>query len=304
MLFMKEVWSMNRKFKFENIAALIEFVVGSGLAISFHWFLDYKEAAFTIFGVGILLSLATYLLREELSKVRSVLVKQYTQSHEITSALALITDPECEAKATEILNSAKKTFGILQQGYVPLSETEFYLETARATDLVKVEIKAVDPFATSWDTRSAILNLYQGNLRALEREVKIMRIFVVTRDEFPGPEVQKILTLQLRDGIDVRVAYRDELPAAGDHTWDSPQSYNFAVYDDNLVTDVFAMPGPYFGRKTSQTAEVNKYLRILEIIEHNAYRLSLEDEKLVVSHSAAVTPYHWSQDPIKEKIHV
>jgi hypothetical protein len=286
---MKEVYSMNRNFKFENIAALIEFVVGSGLAISFHWFLDYKEAAFTIFGVGILLSLATYLLREELAKVRSVLVKQYAQSHEITSALALITDPECQAKATEILNSAKKTFGILQQGYVPLGETEFYLETARATDLAKVQVKAVDPFASSWDTRSAILNLYQANLRALEREVKILRIFVLTRDEFCGPEVQKILALQLRDGIDVRVAYRDELPSAGDHTWDSPQSYNFAVYDDNLVTDVFATPGHYFGRKTSQTAEVTKYLRILEIIEHNAYRLFLEDDRLVVSYSAAVT---------------
>ena len=273
---------MSRKLKFENIAVLIEFIAGSGLAILFHWFLDYKEAAFTIFGVGILLSLATYLLREELAKVRGALMRQYTQSHEITSALALITDPECQAKATEIMNGAKKTLEILQQGYVPLSETEFYLEAARSTDNAKVQVRAVDHFASGWETRSAIFNLYQTNLRALERGVTVMRIFVVSRDEFISPEVQKILTLQLKDGIDVRVAYRDELPSAGDFTWTSPQSYNFAVYDDQLATDVFATPGHYFGRKTTQTAELSKYLRKLEIIEHNAYRLSLDDDEAAV----------------------
>jgi hypothetical protein len=283
---------MNRKFKFENIAALIEFVVGSGLAIFFHWFLDYKEAAFIIFGIGILLSLATYLLREELAKVRESLGQQYAQSHEITSALALITEPECQTKALDIMNSVKKTLGILQQGYVPLSETEFYLEDAMATDHAKLQVRAVDPFAAGWETRSAMLNLYQANLRALERGVKIMRIFVLARDEFVSPETQKILTLQLREGIDIRAAFRDELPSAGDNIWNSPQSYNFTLYDDNLVTDVFATPGQYFGRKTARAVEVNKYLRIFDIIEHNACRLSLEDENIVVGCSVTVPSQH------------
>jgi hypothetical protein len=280
---------MNRKFKFENIAALIEFVVGSGIALFFHWYLEYKEAAITIFGVGILLSLATYLLREELTKVRRALMSQYTQSHEISSALALITDQECQLKAAEIMNGAKKTLEILQEGYVPLSETEFYVEAARATDNAKMQVKSVDPFAAGWETRSAILNLYQANLRALERGVDVMRIFVVSRYEFRGLEVQKILALQLKNGIDVRVAFRDELPSAGDTTWNSPQSYNFAVYDEHLATDVFATPGHYFGRKTSQAAELSKYQRKLEIIEHNAYRLALDEDNAVVLCTATIT---------------
>jgi hypothetical protein len=271
------------------MAALIEFLAGSGLAISFHWFLDYREAAFTIFGIGILLSLTTYLLREELSKVRFALMEQYKQSHEIAHALAQITDQECQTKAAEILNGAKKTFTILQQGYVPLIETEFYLEAARAMDHAKLQVRAVDPLAIGWESRSAILNLYQANLRAIERGVKVMRIFVMTRDEFAGEDFRKILALQLRDGIDVRIAYRDELPSTSDNTWASPQSYNFAVYDDQLVTDVFPTPGQYFGRKSTQTVEIVKYLRILDIIEHNAYRLALEDDRIVVSCVATAT---------------
>ena len=52
---------MNKKI--QNMAVFIEFLAGSGLAIFFHWVLDYKEAAYVIFAVGILLSLVTWLLR-------------------------------------------------------------------------------------------------------------------------------------------------------------------------------------------------------------------------------------------------
>lgn len=46
------------------MAILTEFLAGSGLAIFFHWVPHYQEAAYTICGVGLLLSLATCLLRE------------------------------------------------------------------------------------------------------------------------------------------------------------------------------------------------------------------------------------------------
>jgi hypothetical protein len=274
---------MDKTFKLVNIAALIEFTAGSGMAVFFHWFLDYKEAALIIFGVGALLSLATYLLKEELAKVRQALTDQFTQSHEINSALAGITEPECQAKSLEIVTGFKKTLSMLQKGYVPLSETEFYLEASMATDNAKIMVRSVDPFAPGWDTRSAMLNLYQANLRAIERGSRVLRIFVLGREEFLSPEAQKILSLQLRDGIDVRVAYREELPSAGDSAWNSPLSYNFTIYDDTLVTDAFLTPTQYFGRKTSRPAELGKYIRIFDIIELNAFRLSLEDDKLAIS---------------------
>ena len=48
--------------KFHNMAVFIEFLAGSGLAIFFHLVLHNAEAAYITFGVGVLLSLATYLL--------------------------------------------------------------------------------------------------------------------------------------------------------------------------------------------------------------------------------------------------
>ena len=67
------------------------------------------EAAYSIFGIGILLSLATYLLREDLEKTWHELVNQYNQSHEITFAISQINDPECLIKAQELLAGNKRT---------------------------------------------------------------------------------------------------------------------------------------------------------------------------------------------------
>ncbi|GFE59027.1 hypothetical protein [Geobacter sp. AOG1] len=276
---------MNRKF--QHMAVFIEFLAGSGLAIFFHWVLDYKEAAYVIFAVGILLSLVTWLLREEIEKTREELRDQYLQAHEIPEAIARITDPECQTKASELMTGTKRTLALLQQGYIPLDDTEFYLEGAKLADQATRSIKAVDPLTSGWGSRGALLNFYQSNLRALDRGVRITRIFVVGRDELIDSEVQKVLFAQYHDDIDVRIVYRDELPTASDISGrDTNCSCDFAIFDDQSVTDVFIQPGKYFGRKTSQPAEVEKYLRLYELIEHSAQAITIEDDRIILAGEA------------------
>jgi len=269
--------------KIQHMAVFIEFLAGSGLAIFFHLVLHNPEAAYSIFGIGLLLSLATYLLREDLDNTRCQLTSQYNQAHEITFAVAQINDPECQVKAQEILSGIKRTILLLQQGYMPLDETEYYLEGAKCTDLSLQRLKAVDPLTVGWHTRGALMNFYQSNLRALERGVAITRIFVINREEMAEPEAQKILLAQYRDGIDVRVAFRGELPLANDISGrDTNSSFDFGIYDDHMVTEVFPQSGKYYGRKTATAAEVEKYVRLYEIIDHNAHAVTLEDERIIL----------------------
>ena len=56
--------------RIQEMAVFIEFLASTGLAIFFHIVLHNPEVAYSIFGIGILLSLATYLLREDLEKTR------------------------------------------------------------------------------------------------------------------------------------------------------------------------------------------------------------------------------------------
>src|SRR6185369_9834032 len=112
--------SMNKKI--HDMAVFIEFLAGSGLAIFFHMVLHNEQAAYMIFGMGILLSLVTYLVREDIEKSKSQLFSQYQQVHEIPFALAQINDEECKAKAHELIAVTMKSLTMLQQGYISLEE--------------------------------------------------------------------------------------------------------------------------------------------------------------------------------------
>lgn len=270
--------------KVQQMAVFIEFLTGSGLAIFFHWVLHYPEAAYSIFGIGILLSLATYLLREDIEKSHHELTAQYHQAHELTFAIAGISDPECLAKAQEVLAGTRRTIALLQQGFIPLDETEFYLEGAKCAEQARKRIKAVDPLTSGWYSRGALVNSYQSNLKALEKGVAITRIFVIGRDDMADPDAQRILLSQIRDGIDVRIAFRDECPGHSDISdRDTASSFDFAIYDDHVATEVFPSSGKYFGRKTAQAGALEKLLRLYELIEHSAHPLAVEDEKVILA---------------------
>jgi hypothetical protein len=271
---------MNKKF--QNIAVFIEFLAGSGLAIFFHLVLDYSQAAYIIFGIGLLLSLATYLIREEVEKTRETLLDQYNQAHEITFAIANINDPDCQTKAHEIMASTKRTLSLLQQGRMPLDETEFYLEVTRCSDQTSRTIRTVDPLTTEWITRGSLVNLYQANLRSLGGATKITRIFVTESDDLTHQDIQSVLYGQFKDGVDIRIAYRKDLPASSDiGGFEGNYSFNFTIHDDHIVTDVISQSSKYFGMKTREPALVGKYLHLFDLIEHVAHTVVLENGMIV-----------------------
>lgn len=271
--------------KIQEMAVFIEFIVSTGLAIFFHIVLHSPEVAYSIFGIGVLLSLATYLLREDLEKTRHDLSEQYHQAHELTFALAQISDPECQQRAHELLAGNKRTIALLQQGFIPLDENEFYLEGAKCSDMAQKRIKAVDPITLGWLTRGVLLNFYQSNLRALDRGVAITRIFVMGREELNDPDVQKVLANQFVDDIDIRIAFREELPSTASNLGgrDTNSSFDFAIYDDLTATEVFPQSGIYFGKKTSQAGNVEHYQRLYELIEHSSHAVVMEGEQVMLS---------------------
>jgi hypothetical protein len=273
---------MNKKI--QKIAVLIEFLAGSALAIFFHQVLRYSEAAYTIFGIGLLLSLVTYLLREDIGKTRAELLEQYSQAHELTFAIAKISDPECQSKAHELMASAMRTISLLQQGYIPMDETEFNLEGAKQMEQAAHHAKMVDRITTGWDSRGALHNFYQANLRAIERGVKITRIFVINRNNLAEPDFQKVLLTQYRNNINVRITFHNELPSATNiSNRDTDSSFDFAIYDDRVITDVFSKPGKYFGRKTSEPVEVAQYIHLYELVEHSSYAITIDNDKIILA---------------------
>ena len=107
---------------------------------------------------------------------------------------------------------------------------------------------------------------------------------VVDHEELTDPATQKLLVAQFRDNIDVRIAYRDELPSANDISGrENTSSFDFAIYDDQLATEVFPQSGIYFGRKTGQPVNVERYQRLYELIEHSAHAVVMEDDQIMLA---------------------
>lgn len=253
---------------------LWEFIIGSGLAIYFDYILQYREAAYILFGVSILLALTTYLLRREIMTSHNELMNLYYNTQEITEALANIHDAECQQKAEELLRVFKKNLELLKHNYLLLTEAEFYLEGAKALEKTQCRVKAVDPLQVNWDGKGALLNYYQANLQAMARGVQITRIFVIGQRDFFDTTVQKTLYKQAQDGIDVRITYREDLQFQYDEI--SGHTLDFAIYNDALVTDRGLENRSFFGKKTKDSAEIEKYLRLFNLIEHHSHKLTAE----------------------------
>jgi hypothetical protein len=276
---------MTVRSRIRSMAALIEFVIGGGLAIFFHSVLHKEDAAYTIFGTGLLLSLATYLVREDVAKVRETMLREYRSWHEFPAVIATIQDPECILKAREMMDSMKKNLAQLQRGYIPMNETEFLMEAAKVTDATKVSVRSINPLTPGWNERAGFIRYYDSNKRAVSRGVKVMRTFVLRRERMGEQDVQSLLKKHLENGIDVRVAFRDELVSSGDTGWLRESSFNFAVYDGKVAVDVFPTPGTYYGVKTTNPAEVAKFIRVADLVEHAAHTVVIREDVACVDGS-------------------
>ena len=113
------------------MAVLIEFLAGAGLAIFFHVVLHEPQVAYNIFGNATLLSLATYLLREDIDKTRQELICQYHQAHEVTFAIARINHEDCHAQALEIWSGIQGGSGQFPQVFIPPTATDVNMTSAK-----------------------------------------------------------------------------------------------------------------------------------------------------------------------------
>ena len=103
----------------------------------------------------------------------------------------------------------------------------------------------------------------------------------MSREELADAEIQKVILAQVKDGVDARVAFRDEFPSANAISGrDTNVPWDFAVYDEQVATEVFPQPGKYYGRKTSQAAEVEKYLRYYQLVDHSAHAVVADGDRL------------------------
>lgn len=262
-----------------SLAIAVELAAAIIFGLLMYFVIGSIESASMITGIGILLSLATYLLKEELEGLLTLMVDHYRRSHDVTFAISQIEDPECRNRARQLLDGIMRNVPLLQAGFIPLDETEFLVAAAQAVDEATKTVKSVNPLSMDWSKRAGFIRYYESNLQAIARGVTFTRIFVISEKRLSDPDVQQSLLMHYKDGFDVRIVLREELPPPSDSAWTSNCSFNFALYDDEKAVDV-KDTGTYYGMKTSRFEEVQKYIRLFGLIEHNARAAILSDGRI------------------------
>ena len=46
---------------------------------------------------------------------------------------------------------------------------------------------------------------------------------------------------------------------------------------------MFLQAGTYFGRKTAQAVNVERFLKLFELIEHSSHTVAMEDERIILA---------------------
>lgn len=276
---------MNRilnRYQWKN-GSTIGFWVALLLVIFFISILPFEDPAYLLVGVGGFLSVTAFFLRDEAGAGR-FLPDPHPLADEITRAMAQIKEPAFRKKADRLLFTVRENLSLLQQGVLPLDETEFYREATAGLDRTERQVKAVDPLTADWEGVGPLHHYYSANLRALRYGVMITRIFVLPRRRLAEAGIQKVLLAQFHAGIDVRIAFQEALPSLAEEG--GPESFDFAVYDDRQVLDRTGAPDGSFGRETRIASQVGKYLRLFDSIERHASPALLEDGAIVPADAA------------------
>ncbi len=259
---------------------LLELMIGTALGLAFHFLLRNDTVTWIVLGVGVLISLATSLIRHDLNYIRSSLGQDFKAGNEklaaetlhIAGLLSEIIDVECHAKAHEVIESTKKTLTILKEGYIPLDEAEFYLKTTAFIDEAAQAVSMVEPIEAVIDGRGVRKSFQNSLEKASARGVAISRIFTCADDSVP-PEKLAAVTATKANGTTVKVMLLSELPTGGEFCGQDVARLNFTIFDDRTVAESFAAPGKYFGRTTTLMTEVSKYQRVFSMLDHAAHSL-------------------------------
>ena len=211
---------------------------------------------------------------DEIMKAQHVLKNFDQSSKDITDVLSAINDPECQLKSGELLRVFKNNLEMLKHNYLLLTEAEFHLEVAKALEQTQHCLKAVVSIQVNEDSQGALFNYYEATLQAMTRGVQITKIFVTRRQELLNRNIQKILYKLHQDGMDVRIAYLEDLQWLSDDI--NVHTLNFAIYNDGLITDRASNKSNYFGKRTTNPAEIDKYIGFFDLISVHSHRFASE----------------------------
>jgi hypothetical protein len=223
----------------ELISGIITLIFGIIFLIS----RPNESDGYIVLAVGAQLTVALFLLKSEIinkfdDKINLLEIKfdEKTNRLELFELLEKIR-PELQDRAARSLRECKSSLQELSRGIITDNASVIFNMLSEYVNYSKYEVLAVHVGKTSanfevW-RRDYMQNYFECKKRAIQRGVKVQRIFIIGREDPSVPQTQglrqiaqEIMLLQQSAGIEIFVIRERDVP---------PPAEDFAVIDRQLV---------------------------------------------------------------------
>lgn len=191
--------------------------------------------AYRVWSFGVIVTTATLVLKRELQS-------RLDERIEIYRLAENIEDEELRERGNVLIRECKYGLEQLTKGTFTGGISDVIGQAIIRMTKAKTRVQATHLVANlellhAWDHVPGYVNYYEANLAAIKRGVEIERIFIIDKDLMSDPSTGKltdekglkILKQQSRDGIDVTVTWKHDLPNAD-------LLEDFIIFDSSVIT--------------------------------------------------------------------
>lgn len=261
----------NSKLKFgkADIFILIEFLVSVGMAVISHFFLRQEIITGTVLMVGILITMSTYILKNHVineNRKQTEENKKYLERVKLWVDIEHHKDIERREKGVEIISKAEGELNKILQGTWQIqSRFDLDAEVKKCVKNAKNSILATHINVKGWRESQSSKEIFEENKRAIERDVRIHRIFILFDKELKDPLTKEIMEKHKKIGVKVECVKNTEIPP--------DKVKDFIIFDDKKV--IIENLSPDFKRFTDgivlkNEQEIKEWMEIFRKISTQA----------------------------------
>lgn len=209
---------------------IIQFTATVVLSLVSFAFQFPRESTFIIFSLGVSITIATILIKRELTE-------QLNEKLELYGSLDTIADAELRHFGYSIVNDAKKALKELNEGIVTLGAGHTFtaqinrMKSMNRGDTVfavhPAPHKAID-YLYAWQSSIPLQNYFEENCKAIKRGVKIQRVFILEKTDW-NKKATGIFQQHDHAGIEVYITWYDDIKGL------DVQELDFIVFPDAVI---------------------------------------------------------------------
>lgn len=240
-----------------SIWVLIEFLVSAALALIFHFALHQPVVAYVIFGTGVLITLATYIIVERI-------LTEIKESDRIKQLFSNIKDACFIEAAHKIIRECEHKLEELTKGKMKVRADELSLWEISALRKAKKRACAVCLLhPDEWD-KQGWKNYLDENKKAVERGLQFSRILLLEKGAIKDTKKKAVIEHHIQTGADIMVVWIDETPRE--------LQRDFVIIDDKecFISEMIGTTKIIGGVITTNKDDIREYLDVFERLQVKA----------------------------------